>query len=440
MSDISRYYVQMKDGTIKHINPFTGTEVWSVPGRASKPITNSLPKNAKSIEKKEIEDYCNFCLENFLKTPPEEARIIKENGLWKILRFQTPPELYKTTPEFRRLPNLFEIISFDYWEKNYGYFLPDNLLYWKNKYLSSPGGKEHIISIINDKLRLLGKSEDEINKISNEEKEKISNAFFGGTHEIIVAKKHYKDNAKFDSELCSSGDLSSEEHYYYLYFTIDALKNVFEDNRYVRYVSIFQNWLSAAGASFDHLHKQIVALDEWGSSAEQEVEKARQNQNIYNEKEVNIAGYLNLIIAENEHAIAFSGLGHRFPTIAIYSKSKNCRPQEHTEEEIRGFSDLVYACHKALTDQMPTNEEWFYAPIDTDVLIPWHVLIKWRINNPAGFEGGTRIFINPISPEQVRDKTVKRLYELRYYNEISKDIKIATECKVRPNVLNYNKR
>ena len=42
----------MQDGTIKQINPFTGTEVWTVPGRASKPITNGVPATAKKLEEK----------------------------------------------------------------------------------------------------------------------------------------------------------------------------------------------------------------------------------------------------------------------------------------------------------------------------------------------------------------------------------------------------
>lgn len=47
MSDYHKYFLQMKDDTIKQINPFTGTEVWTVPGRASKPISNAVPSTAK---------------------------------------------------------------------------------------------------------------------------------------------------------------------------------------------------------------------------------------------------------------------------------------------------------------------------------------------------------------------------------------------------------
>ena len=34
----SNFYNIMPDGTVKQVNPFTGTEVWAVPGRGRKPV------------------------------------------------------------------------------------------------------------------------------------------------------------------------------------------------------------------------------------------------------------------------------------------------------------------------------------------------------------------------------------------------------------------
>ena len=39
------YYTIMPDGTVKQLNPFTGTEVWAVAGRRSKPIANEAPQS-----------------------------------------------------------------------------------------------------------------------------------------------------------------------------------------------------------------------------------------------------------------------------------------------------------------------------------------------------------------------------------------------------------
>jgi galactose-1-phosphate uridylyltransferase len=69
---------------------------------------------------------------------------------------------------------------------------------------------------------------------------------------------------RYGTPLKSSGDMTPEEHYQYIDFTIDAKEDIYLSNRYVRYVSVFQNWLRPAGASFDHLHKQL-GLDEWAT-------------------------------------------------------------------------------------------------------------------------------------------------------------------------------
>ncbi|MDC6726468.1 DUF4921 family protein, partial [Leclercia adecarboxylata] len=71
--------------------------------------------------------------------------------------------------------------------------------------------------------------------------------------------------------------------------TIDAMRDLYASNRYVRYVQVFQNWLKPAGASFDHLHKQLVAIDQRSVNAEVEVAKVRPNPNMYNELGVELS-------------------------------------------------------------------------------------------------------------------------------------------------------
>ncbi|MGF1613254.1 MAG: DUF4921 family protein [Gammaproteobacteria bacterium] len=436
MTNLFENYYKMPDGTIKQVNPFTGTEVWTVPGRGKKPITNLIPQSAKKIKKQTPENYCSFCEANYLATPPEKARLVNHNGHYEILYDLHAEQLFDTRAEFRRIPNLFEIVTYEYWSKNHNYQLNDNLLRRKNDYLSTAKGIEHVLNVINFKLLASGHTEEDIKNTSTEQKLQIADAFFGGGHELIVANRHFKPKAKYDVELLSSGEMTPEQHFRYFVFTIEAIKNIFKENRYVRYISVFQNWLANAGASFDHLHKQLVAIDEWGVALERELERYRKNNNVYNEKGANFHSYHNLVFAENAYAIAYAEIGRRYPTIAIYSKSENSMPQHHTEEELRGISDIVHACHAAMGSQIPCNEEWYYSPIDATENIPWHILIRWRTSNPAGFEGGTRIFINPISPEDLRDKMVPRLFELKNQGKIQ-EFPIAFECPCRPNSLRY---
>ena len=99
---------------------------------------------------------------------------------------------------------------------------------------------------------------------------------------------------------------------------------------------------------------------------------------------------------------------------------------------------MVHAIHAATGSQISCNEEWYYTPIDSVYKMPWRILIKWRINVPAGFEGGTSIYINPMTPVEIRDRLVPVLYKLRDERTIG-FIRIAEECKLRPNPLQYYK-
>jgi galactose-1-phosphate uridylyltransferase len=430
------YYQIMPDGTVKQINPFTGTEVWSVTGRGSKPLSNEIPPTAKVLEKKDALDYCSFCPMRYFEVPPEKARLVKTNGEYQVLKFLTAERYFETDAEFRRVPNLFEIVTLDYWRKNYNFRIPDERKKWRDEYLSTPDGIKHIEKLLNYKLRQTGKTDEQIRRMHGFDKLSIADAFFGGSHELIIAKPHYKQGAEWDVELFSSGDMTPNEHYHYFKFSIDAMKDIFDNNRYARYISIFQNWLRPAGASMDHLHKQLVALDEWGSSIQSQIKLLREDPNAFNEMGANFAARHNLIIAENDYALAFVGIGHRFPTIEIFSRSQTCRPYEHSDEEIRGLSNLIHAFHVAMGSGISCNEEWYYTPVDAVYKMPWHILIKWRVNVPAGFEGGTSIYLSPITPIELRDKLVPKLYQVREEGKIE-SIRIAEECRIFPNPLKY---
>jgi hypothetical protein len=54
----------------------------------------------------------------------------------------------------------------------------------------------------------------------------------------------------------------------------------------------------------------------------------------------------------------------------------------------------------------------------------------------AGFEGGTSIFLNPMTPIELRDRIVPRLYALRDEGTVQ-NVLIAEECNIAPNPLNY---
>lgn len=434
---VSAVISRQADGTIKQVNPFTGTQVWTVPGRAHRPL-GEKSQSAAPIAAEEQGKYCAFCADRVLETPPEKSRLVADDtGQAHLVRGIDPEDLFSSW-EFRRVPNLFEILAFDYWHANYGHELPPAALRRREQYIASEVGREHVVKVVKQKLLAGGMPQKIVDSMSDERLLDQSVGFFGGGHDVIIAKKHYVEGATLDNQLASSGTLTPEEHEWYFRITVDSMRDLYQQNRYARYVAVFQNWLRPAGASFDHLHKQLVAIDERGVQAEIEIQRLRLNPNIFNEMAVDFASYHNLIIAENDHAVAFAGFGHRFPTLEVYSKSESSQPWRHSPEELRGVSDLVQALHAATGADIPTNEEWHTKPDDVDMPMPWRILIKWRVSTLAGFEGGTKIYLNTIDPWTLRDRIVPELLELRAQGLVDQRIKIATECKCRPNSLRYN--
>jgi galactose-1-phosphate uridylyltransferase len=433
----------MADGTVKQVSPITGTEVWTVPGRANRPIGGPATP-PQPLDPAAHGAHCAFCERRYLDTPPEKSRLVRDGdgqgGGWRTLPALPAEALDETVAEFRRIPNLFEILSFDYWRKNYGYEMPDAAAARQAAYLATDAGREHVARVVTQKLRASGDPDTTWESLGDAERDELARGFFAGGHDVVVARRHFTDGAETDADLAGSGTLTPEEHARYLSFTVEAMADLYAANRYARYVAVFQNWLRPAGASFDHLHKQLVAIDERGVQAELELARLRANPNLFNEAAVNYAQYQNLVVAENDHAIAFAGFGHRYPTLEIYSRSASTKPWEHTADELRAVSDLVHACHAATGPLVPSNEEWHHQAADVDEPMPWRIVLKWRVSTLAGFEGGTKIYLNTIDPWTLRDRVVDRLFSLRDEGRVAAGIRIATEAHCRPNPLLYNPR
>lgn len=420
----------MADGTIKQVNPFSGTEVWTVVGRGNRPLSRPvthpqpLPADANLST-------CAFCPGRKLDTPPEKARILSDG---QIVHNISAGQLEETDAVFRRVPNLFEIVSYDYWHANYGYEMDADVRNRMEEYISTSAGREHVLNTMRTKRKAARLPAD----APVDELLAGAKGFFASGHDVIIGPRHFVEGAVDDSQLASAGTLSADEHALMTLFTVDSMRELYQRNRYAPYVVVFQNWLTPAGASFDHLHKQLVAIDDRGMASHREVSMLRKHPNMYNEWAVDYAGSRNLIIAENEHAVMFAGFGHRYPTLEVFSTSPTCEPWMQTLAEVRAMSDLLHAAHAAVGPDVPSNEEWHHRPADVDVAMPWRVMIKLRTSNLAGFEGGTKIYLNTISPWDLRDKVVDKLYKLRDSGRISHNIRIATECAMDRNSLRYN--
>ena len=98
------------------------------------------------------------------------------------------------------------------------------------------------------------------------------------------------------------------------------------------------------------------------------------------------------------------------------------------------MSDLLHAVHAATGADVPCNEEWYHRPPTVRTPMRWRILLKWRISTLAGFEGGTRIYLNTLDPWHVVNRLVPRLEEMRGAGTIA-PMKIGAECRVTPPML-----
>lgn len=99
-----------------------------------------------------------------------------------VMRNVLADELDATVPEFRRIPNLFEIVTFDYWNANYGLEADEGLI---DRYMST--GYEHVQSVVEAKTK---------KRLDGEELVEHARGFFSGGHDVIVARRHFVEGGK----------------------------------------------------------------------------------------------------------------------------------------------------------------------------------------------------------------------------------------------------
>lgn len=252
----------LPDGTIKQVNPFSGTEVWTVPGRGHRPLP--VPQSDTfPVTDANRDSQTDFGLDNMLKTTPEKARlIIDDNGEPRILRGLTVSQLHESVPLFRRVANLFEILTYNYWAVNYGYRMDASASRHMAEYLAEDEGVRHVADMLRTRLRAAGVPDGELDELFSDERvfqtvNEKAPALFGGGHDVIIARDHYIPGATSSDQLCGSGELDWDVHRLYIAFTVDAMDRLYRANPYVRYVATFQNWLQPSGASVED-RKSVV--------------------------------------------------------------------------------------------------------------------------------------------------------------------------------------
>jgi len=189
------------------------------------------------------------------------------------------------------------------------------------------------------------------------------------------------------------------------------------------YIQIFKNVGAAAGASLPHLHSQLVAIPFLPPSLQQTLQRAEkyhhEHQHCfwcnYIQREIQTG---ERIVEETERFVVLCPFVSRFAgEIEIYPKYHESGFDKLDTSALNTFAELF----RRTIIRLENAVSWMKAPlaynivlntepfrhftqegntINTSHFFHWHFSILPSLARAAGFEWGTGLHINPISPEQ----------------------------------------
>jgi UDPglucose--hexose-1-phosphate uridylyltransferase len=183
-----------------------------------------------------------------------------------------------------------------------------------------------------------------------------------------------------------------------------------------KYGQIFKNVGSAAGASIEHTHSQLIVLPHVPSDIATELASCR----AYHEARgrMLLADILaqelaagERIVAESDNFVAFCPFASRFSYetwilprrhSAYFQRGGDGSPTDVELGELGRFVQKLLARMEAVLNRPAYNFFLHTAPFDSAPYhyYHWHVEVFPRLTKAAGFEWGTGYFINPVSPEE----------------------------------------
>lgn len=184
-----------------------------------------------------------------------------------------------------------------------------------------------------------------------------------------------------------------------------------EKNPVVEYVMIIHNFGSEAGASIDHPHSQLFASSVMPSYITKEIGGAKKYYKENKEcvfcrlvEEEGGDGFR--VIAENDDFIAFTFFAARFPFESwIVPKKHNARFERTSKDELKKFVEVFSDVQKKLAKTLSEPAYNYFIHTSparlnhTSIYYHWHLEIIPRVSNYGGYELGSGIVIDVVSPE-----------------------------------------
>lgn len=225
-----------------------------------------------------------------------------------------------------------------------------------------------------------------------------------GGHEVIIIKKHeqelYEDGEAIVSELI--GVYKNR----YLHYDQDPV---------VEYTMIIHNHGPEAGASIEHPHSQLFASAILPNYVEQELENA---QKYYKENKKCVFCEMirvekengQRIVFENNDFLVFTFFASRFPFEMWLMPKKHAARFEAIDEKLQ--QSMANALHEAISRlnkalNFPPFNYWIHTlphhSDNHDELYHWHLEIAPRVSKFGGYELGSDVVIDVVSPEMAAE-------------------------------------
>lgn len=221
-----------------------------------------------------------------------------------------------------------------------------------------------------------------------------------GVHEVII------EHPQHVTDVC---ELSAEEFLRLFKVYRQRIAALSSDPRW-RAIILYKNQGERAGATLEHVHTQLIALPTIPVEIENELSTSIESQRVKNGCVACAMLSQELrggqrIVAQNDRYSACCPFAPRFAYETwIWPLSHQSAFAETTDEELISLAAILCNLLRSMAAQLNHPAFNFVLhtaplPVESHKEYHWHIEIMPRLNQAAGFEWGSGLFINPVGPE-----------------------------------------
>jgi len=219
-----------------------------------------------------------------------------------------------------------------------------------------------------------------------------------GVQELIIPTPRH---------VVSLGELSETESRLSIRAAQSRITTV-RDADQMKHAMLFTNCRSAAGASLEHIHTQLIASPIQSIALTSRCER---NQEHLSKKGTSLLESIarweiekqERVIEQSEHFSVLCPYASRFPFQTWIVPKVSETTFENTPEAVADELGNLIRRHiqrlETILVEPAYNVLFHMPPFDSAENNPWFVEILPRLTTPAGYELGTDIWINPVAPE-----------------------------------------